>query len=266
VLNDIAMAITLIYDVENSQWIQASGVASTAPGGGTYMIWDTDAPPQTPDAMDDEFDDSSFDSGLWTEWDPGSAQTVTEDDLRLHLDMDSDAIVEYAGIYQELPASGDWAFVTKVSLSNFGAGLVGAGIILGEDFSGNPTTSNFLAYHLWSDGTARYLLVTSYADYATQPGSGGQLLLLNDYPVVWHGDVYLRVRQVSGTYYFDLSNNGLQWIKEYSTGSPPFTPDEIGLGAINKASGETLSAYFQFFRRLADTSFDAVIDGQKVTR
>lgn len=111
----------------------ATGGGGGDPGGGTqYSYTPFDDEPDTPDAMDDEFNDNSFDSVKWT-WLNQDTATVTESiSTYSHIEMVHSVILasdEYHAIEQALPG-GNWKFRTKMFCNNTATNYTHAGISL----------------------------------------------------------------------------------------------------------------------------------------
>ena len=237
---------------------QALGVKWAAASGGSASlgIWMPDAPPSSASAYDDEFNDSSFNSSLWTDFDQPGNMTISESAHGLSMVQTPASGNNNAGIWQAIP-SGDWAIWTCVSLLHTGANYGVAGIMLGQDLSANPSTSDLITHQITSQGPGLY----------TQRWNAYNSWNANlENSTIVTNTMYLRVRKASSTYSFDYSMNGIAWWQLYSSASLPFTPAQFGVFVNNaESSGSTLRAVFRFFRYVAGTpAVTDVMEGNRV--
>lgn len=244
--------------------IAGTGIALSRQVGDSFVIsvpgytgsgWNPDAAPESPSAYDDEFDDASFDTGLWDEYDTGAIETIAEASDLLSLSQASQVIATLTGVYQSIPA-GDFTIACKMQVDHASIGNPGyfqAGIVLWDDATDDGAEAVLVGPGVWHD--------TSDHDgfgygYFTDRVS---LALVNLAGVIsastWY---YLRVRRSGSTYYFDWSTDGETWTVQNFTSSMPFTPSHFGLGLYNGSTGFTLQADVEFFRYRA--AFDGVGD------
>ncbi len=223
-------------------------------GSSGFSYWEPDAPPASPTEYDDEFDDASFDTGLWTELDPNNILTISEGPHGLVLTEATRAGDNVTGVFQPCPA-GDFAIICKPSLSAKQADYAQAGLLLGTDLVLNPSSSGLISLHLTVNGGGNILELlrwnncTSYNGSLSRLGSGLETAK------------YLRLRRIGTTIYADYSHDGIGWIQVYS-GAQPWTINQIGLMCNNVNTGVTITAYHRFFRFTADTSMAAPIAGR----
>lgn len=222
-------------------------------------IWMADYPPSSASAYDDEFDDSSVDTGLWTDFDPGSKMTASESDYGLSMVSTTNAGDCIAGIFQAVPAN-NWAAWTRVSLSALRANYSSAGILLGQDMAANPNTSDLINLGLGYASGANTFDVLRWNAYNSWAAT---LVQISD-AVIATG-MYLRVRKASTTYGFDVSMNGSSWLQIYTSSSLAFTPAQVGLYVNNNNTGADVRAVFQFFRMTTATpALTDMMYGQRV--
>jgi len=127
-----------------------SGVATLQIGDGTSStIWNPKAPPASPNAKDDEFDDASL-AAKWTEYDPTSILTVTEDAYGVLLEALDDPASQNAvcGIRQAIPTSDEWEIVSRVSVGGTLSNSICGGLYIAGDIATNPTTAPLLTVYL----------------------------------------------------------------------------------------------------------------------
>jgi hypothetical protein len=248
---------TAIRQVDIFADAKISGTGSAASSQGN---WDPDLPPVTPSAMDDEFDDDSFDTGLWTEFDSGAIQAIAEAGETLVLSRAANATAILTGIRQALPA-GSFTFAIKVqvdldSLDGFGE-LALAGLVLWENATGDDNKAVLWGMGCKGSGAAP---LNGFA-LAHWTGHDDLIAVPSFVSSITAGQgVYLRARYnaVSNTFKFDYSTDGETWSGGGVADTPPdFTPAHIGIGLVNR-SGDAFAGTFDFFRYRA--RFDTVND------
>ena len=206
-----------------------------------------DRVPGSPSSMDDEMTDATHGyDGLWTKWSAGSTATYGLDPFGgLVINMlDNDSAVR--GIEQAFAGFGSpWAFQTKVCMSTpYDAGNSYAGISIRDSSTG----------YLEMLCMGRQGTNTKLADYqfnGASSYSGGGTTVLNQgtgmAPTDWY---YIRVSgSGAGDYLYEISTNGVAFVKAFSGTLHPAAPDKIGLFTYRDDSTWG-KAYFQHFRRL----------------
>lgn len=229
-------------------FIQAPA-AGAAPADFTY--WSIDAPPPSPSAYDDEFDDAAV-AGKWTEYDPSGDITVAE--VEAGMTFVSIANNKIAGLYQDVPpADTDWSFVVRVQFLGVLANDQVAGIFLSEDISSNPNTCDHETFGFGPQAAGMGLFVKNWSDYQTI--NGVRYAVTETVPAMT--SAYLRIRLetvVPGLIFdwtFDYSSDGISWIEVYNR-NREFVPAEFGIySRTNRSDGLIL---FSFFRAFPDDS------------
>jgi len=221
-------------------------VSGSSGGTPDYTWWNPNAPPDSGSSYDDEFENSSFNTTLWTEFDNDSELTVTEDQAGLLFSPTSAS--DIMGIWQPNPSESYWSIYTRVHpLGSLLSTSLKAGIIVYEDANSNPTTCDLLTFGFNLNTSGVAMMIEHWDDYNSH--NSNILYQYNDFPVITGG--YLRVRYhnliVSDYLVLDYSSDGISWSEIYSvdTGSY-FTPDEIGL--FIKAESSGYATRFSFFR------------------
>jgi beta-xylosidase len=227
-------------------------------GAGGWAIWDVDATPASPGALDDEFSDGSI-GALWTEHDPYSKQSGNEAGGELALSQNTQTSGYLTGYYQTLPG-GDFTIVAKVKLNvdgdDVGTGACAqAGLALWEDASANNKRALLAGLYV-ADGVAT-------VGWSVWSGSNAvELGYVVSEPIeVSAGTyLYLRLRRSGSAYTFDYSTDGQQWTSYTLTGYVEFTPGHVGVGIQNNSTGTTVTGSFSFFRyrAVADDASDPV--------
>lgn len=227
-----------------------------------YYRWDPDAPPSSPHAKDDEFDDDSL-SGNWTEWDGGGKITLTENEYGLNIVNTNTAAADHVGgVFTSVP-TGDWRVITKVSIGGkWYSNYASAGVFIAEDLSSNPNTADFIAIWLFftKDRDSNAIVVqryTAYNAYNSEVMSGKQYIYYG------YDDVYFQIRKESTNYYYYYSGDGISW-QLIGSSSNPFTVSSFGLATNNVNQGVDTTAYFKFFRVVADSAWQTPVQGRTI--
>ena len=214
-------------------------VISATGGGGS--AWNVDAVPDDASALDDEFADASFDTGLWTEYDPAAVQTIVEASDMLSLSQASQSSSYLTGVYQAIPA-GDFTLAVKMRLSHTTtvAGMLQAGFALWVDPTDSAANADFSG-----PGDASGIDAGVFETYFTAYDTIGWFSTnaASFAASTWY---YLRLRRNGGNYIFDYSTDGETWT---SVSVPPVnTPAYFGIGILNNGTSVTFQADFEFFR------------------
>ena len=264
-------------------WAVGSGGGGSAPDHAKYIVgaadgdltaekvkaqlynnYDIDDTPASPNAMDDEFDDSSLD-GKWTKVnDPGAPNAISETAYPGYLwvglpELVTDDFDHLVRIYQAPPAgSVAWTFIIKASVgvealaSSTDAGeFAGIGVYIGT-LADDELIASIMQYN---DAVGDYLACR------LQGQNDMGLTTFNNYEIVpAGGSYYLKLEKATAnaytsanTYNMYYSFNGITW---YHVGqhSKTFTHacDELGICFRGpKAQGGTPIGYgiVDFFRR-----------------
>jgi hypothetical protein len=238
----------------------AEGVSwQPASGGGSTEGWVTalDAIPGSPNAMDDEFNDNSFDTTKWTWLNQGGA-TVQENSGSLnHLILHTPASAgdNYRMIYQTLPG-GTWKFRAKTFSTITNSNFAHAGI-----FVRNSANGKFYAFgHLYASG--RGILVQAmngFASYSATPYSNFTNIDFDSY-------MYLDIEYNGTNLIFSWAQVVLSTLAKnpFISTTPTFTtaltvtpatflgatPNQIGIQGDSNNSN-IVDTYVDFFRRLS---------------
>lgn len=230
---------------------------SSGSGDTSYAThWTPDAEPTTPHTKDDEFDDSSI-NAKWTEFDPGSAVTISEEVYGLKLLPTSND--KAGGLYQAAPSVNDFSITTKVwyptGILDLGIKFK-AGLLMGS----NPATGGFFTFNVCVLEGSIYIQSEVYSDYQTITSTEYNTNMSDPLHAF-----YLRMRKTNaaGTH-LDYSLDGLVWYCIYQ-GVTEVTPDYIGL-FVNKYQAGSLQVpvMFDFFRVTESSAVDQVLYGNRV--
>ena len=221
----------------------------------TFTVWSPDAPPAVPSDLDDEFDDASFDTDLWTEFDPGGLLAVSENETGLILDGATHAGDDICGIYQPIPAV-DFSITVKLALIAPRANFAVVGLALWEDAS-NPATPLY-AWMFTCRVDDQQIELTRWTNYTTWAATS---YVEPDDIIATH--LYLRIRRAAATYSFDWSSNGIGWRQCWS-GALAFAPAHFGIMLNNVATGVTIRAIATFFRYTPYGTFNLLLQGDRI--
>ena len=230
--------------------------------GGTFTescsIWSSDSKPATSNAKDDEFDDSSVNTSLWTTFDPnGAALHATEDERGLVFTGDTDSNDKICGLVQTVPSApySAWTKVHQLHTPEAGDDIK-CGIILLQ----GTTASSDIITHSWSAAQwSKAYQIEWWNDYDNNFNSS----YANEAVDYWSPSIYLRVRDLNdGLIRFDYSRDGVGWI-EYRRPSKPFTISHIGL-FIRATACVNDAAVFSFFRVTSSGSNSQIMEGNRI--
>lgn len=230
-------------------------VLTVPSSGSSFEPWATglDTIPVSPDAMDDEFNDESFDSVKWTWINQGGA-TVQEDSASLeHLILHTPANSgdQYRLLYQTLPG-GTWKFRAKVFARMPDLNFAHAGIFVRDSVGGK-----FYAFGpLYASGQS--LLIQAMNSVSSYGGTPSSLARSFDQYV------YLEIEYNSTNLIFRWAPSFLPWSPFSFSQNPAFTvaltvapgsflgvvPDQIGIMGDSN-SGQPVDTYVDWFRRIA---------------
>jgi hypothetical protein len=236
--------------------IGSSGGIEEAPDDGLYYVrrnetweempassggcdkWDPLSPPRTPNAMDDEFDDETFDTSKWTVMDAYAYGTITEDEVGLKMSTTGYNIM--VSVTQPIP-TGDYTVWTRLSLrGGIYDGWGNCGICFQEDMASDDIYT-VGPQIVGANDHGDVPITTGYwtsAEAYTDPGTWGKY-----YPMsLW---IRVRVDVSEQIYYTDLSLDGLSW---QCCGSDTliYAPTRVGL-FFTSADG-TDRVIYSFFR------------------
>jgi len=238
---------------------QANITISGGGGGGIpdFTVWFPDAPPASGYSSggvdDDEFDDASFDTGIWSIYDVASRQTETEAEYGLNLSQSGTDY--FQGIYQPVPAGTDWSFTTFVGHNWYQTGNGVAGILLLENIS-SLSTSDVFVWGMYRGGSGfgwRWAKAPQYNGY-----TGDDSWINDSKDIGW----YLRIRVSGSTWYFDWSLDGYTWIAYAYTQTEEFTAQGVGIGYRLDNTGWSINC--KFARFTDDSSHDQMLYGDRV--
>jgi len=250
---------------------EGAGKVTVSGSGSTpdFTYWSPLAPPLSPSAYDDEFDDESggVPSG-WTEFDNDGELTVIEDERGLIL-QDTGGAYDVTGIVRNCSTwgSGDgdgYTIYVKASILKApGDKNIDFGIFFAEDIDSNPTTCDITTFGILAGNNTYGLRVMEFTDYdshdstpwnPSQPAIGGAVL-----------EYWLRVRchTLSSTYsyHFEFSNDGITWVGGYSM-TRAFAPQEFGL--FIRGNDTNAEAVFSFFRVSTDNEPTDYLKGDRI--
>lgn len=240
---------TAVANANAAPWSGVTGKTSA-----TYF--DPALPPSTPNSRNDEFAGSSLDA-KWTVFNPNADFTQTVSDGLLKMRIASGPSAGIRGIFQTLPASGDWTAICKTwggppSTLDDASRWTGLGLFQSAASSWN--SSDIAIAMNATNKSGKQLAVMNFTSYSTW---GSDLRGL--FSLYGSGAVWLKIVKASTVYTFWVSTDGRDYLQLYS-GALGFTPAEIGL-VMSRNSGD-YTGYFEFFRFFESTD-SGVLGGQR---
>lgn len=215
----------------------------------TNTKYDVDTKPASANAMDDEFDDTTNNSGsgngLDAQWSTRNSPTITypQNGLIKIAVPSAQATNNVRIIEQTLPVA-PWSFAAKVSLAGQAVDFVTGGLCLVDG-----TNGDFYALSIGLrtvSGNVRYFLNTAKFTNVTT-NSGADPLT---FEIASDGAMYLRADMTGTTISFYLSNDGIAWVLMGSF-ADAVNITKVGL-MVNESNNKGDSALFvRWFRRLA---------------
>jgi hypothetical protein len=239
-------------------------------GGGTSPIWDALSPPAIPNALDDEFSDSSV-SASWLTWAPGAGGQIaaSEDSAGMLVEIDT-SIKGWTGLYKAVPAFDEFEILCSLSLGVPGVppGIeLAAGLFITEDITAAPDTAKIVTNaYLYDDGGPDGVQSTRIASFAANPTSAVKQATY-DYPAGW---LALQYKKSDNKFYAWHSPRGLTWAAtQLGTDSLLGTAVHMGIGGVPVTlSGPGLHVRYQTFRvtRAAASGIVGTIPGPQGVR
>lgn len=240
----LAFAEPIAAGVPSMGLLEAAGAAAVAFTPIASTIWMPDIPPLGGTASDEFNLNSGGVPAGWTEVDHDAIQTVTEDEAGLVLTHPTHAGDSVAGVYKALPSGDGTIFMqcsrTGIGLTNF---LTHA-LALWEDATN--AAGRVITFGITNNATQLELGVNLFSAYNVFGSAlSGQFVLSPD--VLWTG-FYLRIRRAGSTFNFEFSNDGIGWVRIYSSAALAFTPAQYGPAMTNNATGTTAVLRSKFCR------------------
>lgn len=245
--NGTILDVNVITDGQFLKRVGTTVVSATPSGDGKF---DPDAPPVSPNAMDDEFNDSASMSGpvngldaKWSWLNQGAAAVTFPQVGLLRLAIAAQASTNARIIVQTLPAA-PWSFAAKISLESAAVDFADCGLVLYDSVNGDFYTFNILVRTVVS--SFRFAVNSArYTNFTTNAGADPVAFELGT-----NNQVYLRVDMTGTTISFWISNDGIAWIRLGT-----FT-DAVGVTRVgfvcNENNNTGLTRLFaRWFRRLS---------------
>jgi hypothetical protein len=256
---DSALAFIDLVDVPHTFVTHAGQIVSVkmdesglefidAPSGGGSGKFDIRTPPDTPDAMDDEFNDASGMSGpvnnldsKWT-WRNQSTATATFPHVgRLKLTVPTSASASFR-ILEQAVAAGDFGFEMKCSLNSRQANFASVGMIAIDRTNGD--------FYLIGLGTAAVGTANPPQQILQQqwnsPTSFNSQVTARNYGP---NSVYLKIERLSGVLWFWYSSDGESWVNVTAALVDGVGVNGIGIAVSEEHNNGGTFATVEYFRR-----------------
>lgn len=204
-----------------------------------------DAPPPSPESVNDEFEGDSLNS-KWA-WDNQSTGTAVVTGGALKLTAALSASMSVQSLFQPLPSSGDWKYRAKIAIQPLGNTNV-AGITMKETATGK-LVSFMLVYS--SQLYHQLVYFTNSTTYSSTPASlSGDPMMFGGMP--W---IYYEIEKVGTTLYFRFSRTGVDgsWYNHSNASlTAHFTtgPNLIGLSAASQNASVPAMLQCEWFRKI----------------
>ena len=227
---------------------ESDEIVITASGGGgsSHAFYDPDKPQVVPNAVDDEFPNTSLDV-KWSQFGSGD-MTVTVADNLVKLAQASQGSYKLSGIYQAL-AAGDCEIIAKLMMQPNATNFSEFGLCLLEDGANTPTTplKTFGYYNASTSSMAGFSVASEVWSNRTTYSSGTQPA--TNIPFSLAAPLYFRIRRIGTNYTFFISNNGVAWNEIVASHALTFTPQHFGLYIYNNGSGSNKVGMCDWIRR-----------------
>lgn len=236
--------LVLIEDSEDSnskKRVQLGNLPGGGGGGGgrSYATSPGDKPPDTPNALDDEFEGATFDTTKWTWRNQGGASAAVSNG-RVLLTGTSQSGVQWRIVEQNAPST-PWTVTAKLVGQIFGANFASAGLVVVDSVSGRLIRWGPSWDVPWKSMVTRYTSVTAWSAHSFSSTFGfGHV-----------SPAYLRIADDGTNLTFWWSGDGLTFTRVYSEGRTAFltnAADKIGLGVHSEGSPPIPALSCDWFR------------------
>lgn len=204
-----------------------------------YAASPADKPPDTPNALDDEFNGTSFNTSLWTWRNQGGASAAVSNG-RLLLTGTSQAGIEWRIVEQTAPST-PWTVTGKISGQIYNANFASGGLIALDSVSGRLIRWGPSWDNPWRVQVTRYTNVTTFSTHSFTSTFGlGHVT-----------PAYIRIEDNGTNLIFYWSADGLTYSRVYSEGRTAFLTngaDRIGIGVHAESSPPVPAVSCDWFR------------------
>lgn len=241
-LPDGTSPVTFVRDSRGN--ISAYTDTASGDGGGSSDLYSAgiDDPPASAGSLDDEFNDTSFDTGRWTDLNNVDF-TKSQNGRVLNLHAPNSVVAErIQGITQTCPST-PWEVTAKIAWSLFpaGTGFYKFGLLVYETSSGRVITINLT----WQGTSAVAYQVNTFNSVSSHNGIQ-ETFVWPDAP--W---TYMRIKDDGSNLIFSISINGYSYHSFTQSRTAWFTsgPDRVGIFINNNQAGQAIDMYCDWFRR-----------------
>jgi len=234
VLSSVANGDVLTYNSGSSKWVNAA----PSGGGGSGNV-NGDTHPVSPSPFDDEFEGGSL-SGIWTARNSPSLSLLKGSIVFTQTGSGSDA---WKLITQSVP-SAPYQVGAKIHTLTDAANYINSAIVLYETSSGKIIEFG-MSYNsgVWS------IVVQRFSNFSTYNSTSFTLALPN--LPAQKLPSYFAINDDNTNRNFQISHDGIAWHTVFSEGRTAyFTPDAMGIGLDQSASGVIAQMSCDWFRKL----------------
>ena len=235
-----------VFSPRNSVNVTATTVGG---GGGSFSKFESDSPPTSPSALDDEFNSTAL-SGIWTQvnWQSGGANMTYDVNTTvpgaLYFQGTTTGATTHRCLLQSIPA-GDFTIQMEFAFQYYTAGLyqyIGLWLTDGTTNGAGNQYCTALVQDNWAGSGG-----PSFRWY-TQVGTNFSNFssTLNGPWIYWDQHAHLRIRRSGTSFFFAISPDGRQWQFEYGGGVLGHTPTFFGIGFLNSGAAIYTAAIKHF--------------------
>lgn len=216
------------------------------PTAGSCSVWNPLCPPASANVNDDEF---TTDLAAWTTWNPGAlAHVLSIEDWGFQMYQPTQGGGDiWSGMFKLAPTF-PCSIWSRIDVNGGYGNFLHAGLILGQDLTANPGTSDFVSIEYRSDATYSYFIsVQKWNQYNAWAGITYLSYTISNVRGIGSAH-YVRLRMASATACaVDMSKDGILF-HPLGSFTVPFTTAEVGYAMNNRGTGVDAQMVSPFFR------------------
>lgn len=255
--------VLLQWSTSASLWLMqvtTSGGGSSIPATRQWIIDDFEAkdPPGSPTAWDDEFDDTTGNSGTinglnarWTWVNQGGATITYPNPGWMQINVPASAGINWRIIDQAIPAATSYTFEAKFSFSGYGVNGSNSGrggFVLRDGVNGD-----FYSVGLEIIAQQSRVEVVKWTNVTTYSGAGFDVGNATHESAHGPNSIYVRIEYDLGTNFFimSVSQDGIGWHTMQAGWTDVVGVTRIGLAMNETANTGRAKLHCDYFRRIA---------------